>query len=111
MVPYKECDVEEFKCVLLNTKNEVMKIVDVSRGGLDVTVAMPRDVFRQAVRDGAAAVIVCHNHPSGDPEPSRADIELTKTLADAAELLGIRLLDHVVFGDGRYVSLAERNLM
>ncbi len=111
MVRYKDAENEELKCLLLNTKNEVLRVIDVSRGGLDGTSAIPRDVFRQAVREGASAVIVCHNHPSGDPEPSRNDVELTERLAKAAEILGLRLLDHVVFGDGRHVSLKERNLM
>ena len=110
MVPFKDCEVETFKSVLLNTKNEVLRAVDVSSGGLDATMALPRDVFRQAIREGAHSVIVAHNHPSGDPEPSKSDIELTKRLAEAAKVLGIRFLDHVVFGDGRYVSLMERNL-
>lgn len=109
-VRYKDCETEAFKCVLMNTKNEIQKVVDVSQGGLDQALASPRDVFRQAVREGASAVIVCHNHPSGDPEPSKDDVLLTKRLADAAEVLGIRFLDHVVFGDGRFVSLKERNL-
>ncbi len=108
MVRFKDCETEQFKALLLNTKNEVMKIVDVSSGGIDSTDALPRDVFRQAVRDGASAVIVCHNHPSGDPEPSREDTAITRRLAESAQLLGLRLLDHVVFGDGRYISLAER---
>ena len=108
---FKECETEQFKVLLLNTKNEVQKTVDVSSGSLDATVAMPRDVFRQAVREGAGAVIVCHNHPSGDPEPSQDDVSLTRRLAESAGLLGIRFLDHVVFGDGRYVSLKERNLL
>jgi DNA repair protein RadC len=111
MARFKHCETEEFKALLLNTKNEVLKTVDVSSGGLDATSALPRDVFRQAVRDGASAVIVCHNHPSGDPEPSIHDLDLTRRLAESAEVLGIRLLDHVVFGDGRYVSFEERNLM
>jgi len=111
MIAFKDCEVEVFKALLMNTKNEVMKTVDVSRGSLDASVALPREVFRQAVRDGAAAIIVCHNHPSGDPEPSRADVALTRRLHESGELIGIPLLDHVVFGDGRYVSLKERNLM
>lgn len=111
MVDYKDKETEEFKALMLNTKNEVLKVYPVSSGVLDATVALPRDVFRQAVREGATAVIVCHNHPSGDPEPSRDDISLTRRLSEAAEILGIRLLDHVVFGDGRHVSLKERNLM
>lgn len=111
MIRFKDCETEQFKCLLLSTKHEVQKIVDISQGGLDGTSALPRDVFRQAVREGATAVIVCHNHPSGDPEPSRDDIVLTKRLADAGLLLGVEIVDHVVFGDGCYVSLKERNLM
>jgi len=111
MVRFKEYEHEVFKCVILNTKNEVMKTVDVSHGGLDGTLAIPRDVFKQAVRDGAGAVILCHNHPSGDPEPSPEDITLTTRLCESGELLGIRVLDHVIFGDGRWVSLSERGLM
>ncbi len=111
MARFKQCEVEVFKALLLNTKNEVQKIVDVATGGLDATLAMPRDVFRQAVRDAASAVIVCHNHPSGDPEPSREDIRITERLRDAAEIIGFRLLDHIVFGHERYVSFQERGLL
>ncbi len=108
MVRFKEYETERFLALLLNIKNEVLKVCEVSRGGLSGTHAAPADVFRQAVRDGAAAVIVAHNHPSGDPEPSWTDLELTAHLKEAGALLGIPLLDHVVFGDGRYVSLKER---
>ena len=111
MVRYKDYEHEVFKCVLLTTKNEVMSVRDISHGGLDGTLAAPRDVFRQAVREGASAVICCHNHPSGDPEPSRDDIALTERLVEAGELVGVRMLDHVIFGDGRYVSLKDRGLM
>ncbi len=111
MVVFKELEDEHFKCVLLSTKNDVINTVDVSRGGLDATTAVPRDVFREAVRQSASGVILCHNHPSGDPEPSRNDIALTERLVEAGKVMGIRVLDHVVFGDGRYVSLQERNLM
>lgn len=111
MARFKDLEIEQFKCLLVNTKNEVLKIVNISQGGLDGTLAAPQDVFRQAVRDGASGVIFCHNHPSGDPEPSPDDISLTKRLVESGEILGIRVLDHVVFGDGRIVSLNERNLM
>jgi len=111
MIPFKDCEIEVFKALLMNPKNEVIKIADVSRGSLDASVALPREVFRQAIRDGAVSVIVCHNHPSGDPEPSRADIALTRRLQESGDLIGITLLDHIVFGDGRYVSLKERNMM
>jgi DNA repair protein RadC len=111
MVRFKQCETEEFKALLLNTKNEVLKQVTVASGGLDAALAMPRDVFRQAVREAASAVIVCHNHPSGDPEPSPEDIRITERLRDAAEIIGLRFLDHVVFGDNRWVSLQERGLL
>ena len=89
MIPFKDCEIEVFKVLLMNPKNEVIKIDDVSRGSLDASVALPREVFRRAVRDGAVNVIVCHNHPSGDPEPSRADIALTRRLQESGELIGI----------------------
>ncbi len=111
MTTFKDYEDEHFKCIMLTTKNDLMKIVDVSRGAMDFTVAVPRDVFRHAVREGAAAIIVCHNHPSGDPEPSHDDIALTERLVKSGDVLGIRVLDHVVFGDGAYISLKERNLM
>ena len=111
MLELKEYETEHFVAVLLNTKNEVLKKLSISQGGLDGTVAAPRDVFRQAVREGASAVVVAHNHPSGDPEPSRADISLTEQLVQAGDLLGIPLMDHVVFGDGRHVSMKERGML
>lgn len=111
MAIFRDLQDEHFKCLLLNTKNELLRTVDVSKGGLDAVAAIPRDVFRPAVKAGASAVIVCHNHPSGDPEPSRDDIALTKRLRESADILGIRFLDHVIFGDGRYVSLQERGLV
>lgn len=111
MVRFKDYEAEHFKCVLLNSKNDILKIVDVSKGGLDSASAVPRDVYRQAVREGATAVIVCHNHPSGDPTPSRDDLFLTKRLSEAGTLLGVSFIDHIVFGDGSYVSLKEKGLL
>lgn len=111
MVRFKNSETEVFKCLLLNTKHEVLKVLDISHGGLDSTAAKPTDVFRQAVREGATGVIVCHNHPSGDPEPSRSDRALTERLVNAGELLGVEVLDHIIFGDGRHVSLKERSML
>jgi DNA repair protein RadC len=108
---FKEYETEQFKSVLLNTKNEVLRTVTVSTGSITETLAAPGDVFREAVRDAAAAIIVCHNHPSGNPEPSQADLRLTQQLVKAGEILGVSLLDHVVFGDMKFVSLKERQLM
>jgi DNA repair protein RadC len=108
---FQACETENFKVMLLNIKNEVLKIVDVSSGTVDATMAAPLDVFRQAVRESAPKVMVAHNHPSGDPEPSQADIQLTQRLKDAGKIMGIELLDHIILGDKRYVSLKERGLM
>lgn len=111
MLDFKEYEVERFKSILLNARHEVMKVVDITQGSVDGAMALPRDVFRQAVREGAVSLIVAHNHPSGDPEPSRADRELTELLTSTGSMLGIPLLDHVIFGDGRYVSMKERAMM
>ena len=108
---FKAYETEKFKSVLLNTKNEVLRVVEVSSGSIQETLAAPGDVFREAVRDGATSLIVAHNHPSGNPEPSQADLRLTAQLVQAGEVLGIALLDHVVFGDMKYVSFKERQLM
>jgi DNA repair protein RadC len=101
-------EVERFLVLLLNTRHEVLDAVEVSRGGLASSPVHPREVFKIAVREGAAAVILVHNHPSGDPAPSRADLAITARLCRAAALLGIPVLDHVIIGDGRWVSLRER---
>ncbi len=107
----RACETERFLCIQVNTKNVVLKVELVSQGSMDGTSAMPRDVFRQALRDGAHGIIVAHNHPSGDPEPSQPDIDVTRRLAQVADLVGIRFLDHVIIGDGKYVSFKERGLI
>jgi len=111
MVRFKDLEGEHFQSVLLNTKSEVMKIVEVSKGSLDETLCHPRDVLRQAVRENAAKIIICHNHPSGNPEPSKADIEATERIVEAGKIVGIPVVDHIIFGDGRWVSLKARELM
>ncbi|UVT17774.1 MAG: DNA repair protein RadC [Nitrospira sp.] len=98
---------EIFKVVLLDAKNTVVKETTVSEGSLTLSIVHPREVFALAVRESAAAVIFLHNHPSGDPTPSQEDRRLTERLAAAGHLLGIRVLDHVIVGDGRYVSFAD----
>lgn len=102
---------EHFKALLLNTRHEVLKIRSVTIGGLDSSIIEPRDLFREAMSANSAAIIVAHNHPSGDPTPSREDITVTRRLCEAGRLLGIEVLDHLVIGDGRWVSLKERGLM
>ncbi|SPP66397.1 RadC family protein [Nitrospira lenta] len=98
---------EIFKVILLDAKNTVMKEVTVSEGSLTLSIVHPREVFALAVRESAAGVIFLHNHPSGDPTPSPEDRRLTDRLVAAGEVLGIRVLDHMVIGDGRYVSFAD----
>ena len=96
---------EHFKAILLNIKSEIISIEDISLGGLTNTSAHPREAFNMAVKKSAAAVIFCHNHPSGDPEESEDDILLTKRLFSAGKILGIEVLDHIIIGDGVYRSL------
>jgi DNA repair protein RadC len=104
-------DQEVFLVFLLDIKNQVLGYVEAARGGLDSCPIDPRVIFRAAVLQGAAAIIVVHNHPSGDTEPSKEDVKLTERLREAGGLLGVQLLDHLVIGDGGYVSLAERGLL
>jgi DNA repair protein RadC len=99
--------VEQFGIVLLDTKHRVLRTTIVASGTLNSTVVEPRDVFREALLAGAAAVVAFHNHPSGDPSPSPEDLTLTRRLRAAGALMGIDVVDHVVLGDGRYCSLKE----
>ena len=102
---------EHFKVLLLNTKSKIIEECDISVGDLSSTVIHPREVFSHAVRRSAASVLLIHNHPSGNPEPSRQDIEVTKRLSEAAEILGISILDHIIIGDGVYISFKRKGLM
>jgi DNA repair protein RadC len=99
---------EIFKVVLLDAKHAIVRDATVSEGSLTLSIVHPREVFTMAVRESAAAVIFLHNHPSGDPTPSQEDRMLTARLVSAGEVLGIRVLDHIVVGDGRYVSFADQ---
>lgn len=98
-------DRERFEVVLLDTKHRVLGIEMVSLGGLDSAPVHPREVFKPAVRRGAAAVILGHNHPSGDPAPSPEDGEMTRRLVGSGDLLGIPVLDHIIVGERRFCSL------
>ena len=104
-------DREHFRVLLLNTRHDVLAVEEVAVGGLNSAIIHPREVFKPAIRWSAAAVILVHNHPSGDPEPSADDLRITARLAEAGRVVGIEVLDHVVVGDGRYVSLRERGLL
>jgi DNA repair protein RadC len=107
MPTYSSRPVEQFGVVLLDTKHRVMKTTIVSSGTLNSTVVEPRDVFREALVAGAAAVVAFHNHPSGDPTPSPEDEALTRRLTAAGILIGIDVVDHVILGDTRYSSFRE----
>ena len=98
---------EVFAILCLTTKHRVIAYHEVSRGTLDATLVHPREVFKAALLANSAALVISHNHPSGDSTPSLDDIDLTRRLAAAGELLGISLLDHIVIGDGRYFSFKE----
>jgi len=102
---------ENFLAVLLSTKNHVLKTPVISIGSLNASIVHPRELFREAINASAASVILAHNHPSGDPAPSDEDIELTKKLAEAGQMLDIPVLDHIILGDGKYVSLKEKGIL
>ncbi|MEI7901195.1 MAG: JAB domain-containing protein, partial [bacterium] len=108
---------ESFMALLLDTKNKLIGIPrECTRGILDSSPVHPREVFREAVRDSAASVILSHNHPSGDPTPSKEDIDITRRLIEAAKILGIRIVDHIIIGRPSadtpgHVSLREKNLV
>jgi len=102
---------ETLKSLILDTKNRVLKILTVSVGILDSSLVHPREVFKDAITASAAAIIVAHNHPSGDPTPSPEDRQITKRLYEAGQILGIELLDHIVIGDNKFVSLKERGFL
>ena len=101
---------EYFLALLLDTRNQLIRVAEISVGSLDSSVVHPREVFKEAVLASAASVIFVHNHPSGDPEASEDDIKLSKRLAEAGELMGIDVLDHIIIGDKKYLSLKREGL-
>lgn len=102
---------EKFLVLLLTTKNTVIGISIVSSGTLNASLVCPREIFQRAILSNAASLICVHNHPSGNPTASNEDITLTKKLAEAGNLLNIPVLDHVIIGDGKYISFKERGLL
>lgn len=104
-------DREYFKAVFLNTKHHVLTIETVSIGNLNSSLVHPRELFKSSIRKSAAALILAHNHPSGDPSPSREDIEITKRLAEAGKIIGIEVLDHIIIGEQDFVSLKEMGII
>lgn len=102
---------EIFKVVLLNTKNEIITDVDISIGTLNSSLVHPREVFREAIRRSSNKIILLHNHPSGNCEPSKEDKSITNRLKDCGELIGIEVIDHIIIGDGVYFSFKENMLI
>ncbi|CEE02180.1 UPF0758 protein [Caldibacillus thermoamylovorans] len=102
---------EHFVCLFLNTKNEVIHKQTIFIGSLNASIVHPRELFKEAFRRSAASMICLHNHPSGNPEPSREDIEVTRRLVECGRILGVDVLDHIIIGDKRYVSLKEKGYL
>ncbi len=107
----RRLDREEFWVIHLDAKNRMVGYEVISVGSLSASIVHPREVFKGLLLNNAAAMLCLHNHPSGDPEPSREDIEITRRLKDGADLLGIRLLDHIIIGSENFCSLADRGII
>jgi DNA repair protein RadC len=112
MIPeMRDLDREHFKAILLNTKNGILRIVTVAVGSLNAALVHPREIFKAAVVASAAGVILVHNHPTGNPEPSAEDTDLTLRFVRCGELMGIELVDHIIIGGAGFVSMRERGLV
>jgi DNA repair protein RadC len=104
---YGVAAVEQFGIVMLDSKQRLLRIKIVSIGSLDATVVHPREVFREAASASAAAIVLFHNHPSGDPTPSKEDLQLTARMVEAGDIMGIEVVDHLILAEQRYFSLME----
>jgi len=97
--------------MLLDSRNKIIKEMTISEGSLNASIVHPREVIREIIRESTSAVIFVHNHPSGEPKPTREDIEITERLVKACDLVGVRVLDHIIIGDDDYTSLADEGLI
>jgi DNA repair protein RadC len=102
---------EHFWAILLDTRNQIIKSTEISVGSLDSSIVHPRELFKEAIASSSASMIVAHNHPSGNPEASQDDISLTKRLIQAGNIVGIEVIDHLIIGDGRYISMKREGLI
>jgi DNA repair protein RadC len=102
---------EKFNMITLDTKNNITGIFTVSTGSLNASIVHPREVFKRAILQNANAIVLLHNHPSGDPKPSIEDVSITKRLVEVGTIIGINVLDHVIIGDGRFFSMKGRDLI
>ncbi len=108
---FRDTRKEYFLALLLDGKNRIIRRVQISEGSLNQSIVHPREVFSPAVKESAAALILVHNHPTGDPAPSQEDIAITRRLKEAGQIMGIAVLDHIIVGDGEYISFVERGLL
>ena len=102
---------EVLKVITLSTKNTIIEAKDVFRGSLNNSIVHPREIFKRAISSHSASVIICHNHPSGDPTPSREDINITLRIKECGKIIGIPLIDHIIIGNNKFVSLKEKGLI
>ena len=108
---YRYATQENFIIVLLNAKNNIISIEDIFKGSIDTSIAEPKEIFREALKYPTSAIILAHNHPSGDTTPSIEDIFVTKRIVEAGKILGIRILDHIIIGDNNFFSLKQNGLI
>ncbi len=111
MEEMRELKQEHFIVLFLNTKNQVLHRQTIFIGSLNASIVHPREVFKEAVKRSAASIICAHNHPSGDPTPSQEDIQVTRRLQECGKMIGIELLDHLVIGDRKFISLKEKGYL
>ena len=102
---------EVLKLIMLDTKNNIIGIKDVFKGSLNTSIVHPREIFKEAIKKSSSSIIICHNHPSGDPTPSKEDISITIRLKECSKIIGIDLLDHLIVGRNQYVSLKEKGII
>ena len=102
---------EVLKLIMLNTKNMIIGMKDVFKGSLNSSIVHPREIFSEALKRNSASIIVCHNHPSGDPTPSKEDVNITLRLVECSKIMGIDLIDHIIIGSNKYISLKEKGII
>lgn len=111
MEDLRHANQEQMKLLLLNTKSRLIGETDISKGTVNSAVISPRELFVEALQKNAVSIVLLHNHPSGDPTPSKEDVLITRRIQEAGRLIGVELLDHIVIGDNCYVSLREKGLV
>lgn len=111
MIEMANLNQEILKLIILNSKNKIIKIKDVFKGTLNSSLVHPREIYCEAIKSSGASIIICHNHPSGDPTPSEEDINITLRLIECGKIIGINLLDHIIVGDKKYLSLKEKGII